>query len=331
MRWLLVHPINTPASCTPEADHRSQTLVNSAIKALLEDKGFEISSPSAADALNTANSLLEWSSSPLNHQVYSQFCASLILSLEKCLPKSTSQVEREIMWGNFHQLRTSVKFIYLWRELQKSSHCNCKPVFYQFITTHVFKEMIKKKFPIVTTPPAMEKPFLTYEEVNAIRYSAGYIPRALQKKLENSCHKLKEELILCLLELTEDDGIADESQDWITQRDRGGLKHVNTAMYMLIVAMEVKFQTVLQEQPPEQLKLDQTVVTTLIKDEQVQYHWDVVSGHWEPEEAEALLPMITQLWVTMRGFAYASAKVEQHKQEVKKGTQKSKGIRKHLI
>ena len=71
---------------------------------------------------------------------------------------------------------------------------------------------------------------------------------------------------------------------------------------MLVVAMEMKFQTVLQEQPPDQLKLDQTVVTTLMNDKQVQYYWDVVSGHWEPEEAEARLPMITQLWVTMFGL-----------------------------
>jgi len=92
-----------------------------------------------------------------------------------------------------------VKLEHLSKELQKSSHCNCKPIFYQFIIT---QEMIKEKFPIVTTLTAIEKPSLTYEEVNAIQYSAGYIPRALQKKLKNSGHKLKEELILCLLELT---------------------------------------------------------------------------------------------------------------------------------
>jgi len=33
--------------------------------------------------------------------------------------------------------------------------------------------------------------------------------------------------------------------------------------------------------------LDQTVVTALIKNEHVQYHWNVVSRHWESEEAEA--------------------------------------------
>ena len=80
--------------------------------------------------------------------------------------------------------------------------------------------MIKNRFPIATSLPTIENPALTYEEVNAIRYSAEYIP--LQRKIENSSQNLKEELILSLLELTEDDGMADESQDWITQRDGGG-------------------------------------------------------------------------------------------------------------
>ena len=56
---------------------------------------------------------------------------------------------------------------------------------------------------------------LTYEEKNALYYEEGYIPRALHKQLKHSKHELKEELILCLHELTEDDGIDDESQDWI--------------------------------------------------------------------------------------------------------------------
>ena len=54
---------------------------------------------------------------------------------------------------------------------------------------------------------------LTYEEKNALYYAAGYIPRALRKQLERSKHEFKK-LILCLHELTEDDGIDDDSQDW---------------------------------------------------------------------------------------------------------------------
>lgn len=128
-----------------------------------------------------------------------------------------------------------------------------------------------------------------------------------------------------MLELTED-GIEDESQDWIKQIDRGGLKHVNTKMYMLISTLELKFQVLLQSQTAEQLKLDKAAITVLMDDDQVKYYWNEVSYGWEKEEAEALLPMIMQLWVTMRGFAYASAKVEEHKQDTKKHTQKSKGI-----
>ena len=52
------------------------------------------------------------------------------------------------MWENFHQRRTFVPFIDLWNGFLKSIQCSCKPIFYQFITTQVFKEMIKKRFPI---------------------------------------------------------------------------------------------------------------------------------------------------------------------------------------
>ena len=41
--------------------------------------------------------------------------------------------------------------------------------------------------------------------------------------------------------------------------------------------------------------------------------------------------MITEQWITIRGFSYASAWMESHKQMMKKGTQKSKGVRKKLI
>ena len=65
--------------------------------------------------------------------------------------------------------------------------------------------------------------------------------------------------------------------------------------------------------------------------DEVKYHWNMLSVSWELEEGKALFPMITELWVTMCGFAYASAWVEQYKQEARKCTQKSKGFRKHLL
>ena len=42
---------------------------------------------------------------------------------------------------------------------------------------------------------------LSDDEGNALHYTAGYIYRHLRKQLERSNHELKEELVLCLMEL----------------------------------------------------------------------------------------------------------------------------------
>lgn len=46
------------------------------------------------------------------------------------------------------------------------------------------------------------------------------IPRALCKKLEQSSHPLKEELKLCLIDPTGEDGMTDDSQDWVNEIDQ---------------------------------------------------------------------------------------------------------------
>ena len=65
--------------------------------------------------------------------------------------------------------------------------------------------MIKRQYPIEPKESGAEEVSLTYEEANALRYTAGYIPRALAKKLKKSAHPLSEELSICLLDLVDDD------------------------------------------------------------------------------------------------------------------------------
>ena len=59
---------------------------------------------------------------------------------------------------------------------------------------------------------------LDYEEVNALRYTAGYVIRALRKKIDRSAHPLMEELILCLVEMEENEGTEHESEACNQQR-----------------------------------------------------------------------------------------------------------------
>ena len=62
---------------------------------------------------------------------------------------------------------------------------------------------------------------------------------------------------------------------------------------------------------------------SILHDEDVSFHWALLSGDWEEEEERTLLPMIVDLWVTMRGFSYGSAWNENYKQTKQKSTQKS--------
>lgn len=63
------------------------------------------------------------------------------------------------------------------------------------------EDLIKQLFIVEVAQSEKELPPLDYEEMNALRYRAGYIIQALQQKIERSAHPLVEELVLCLVEV----------------------------------------------------------------------------------------------------------------------------------
>ena len=188
--------------------------------------------------------------------------------------------------------------------------------------------MIKRQYPIEPKESGAEEVSLTYEEANALRYTAGYIPRALAKKLKKSAHPLSEELSLCLLDLVDDDDDDNQSQDWIKAVDMGGVIHVNNMMYQLCVALELAVRRRLRNGTPPNFEDEPN---ELCQDESVLYYLSMVSVDWKDEEREALLPMITNLWVTILVFLYPGAWMEKYKALHHKSVQKTKGIRKLLL
>ena len=73
-------------------------------------------------------------------------------------------------------------------------------------------------------------------------------------------------------------------------------------------------------------KLTRSITTN----EEVLFHWEMACANCEEEESKTLFAMVVDLWVTMRGFAYASSWMELYKQTSKKAVQKSKGLRRKL-
>ena len=162
-----------------------------------------------------------------------------------------------------------------------------------------------------------------------LRYAAGYIPRALRKKLSKSRHPLKDDIQLCLFDLLDDgDEEANDSQDWVQLINRGGLTRVNHTTFEMFVAMEYELRKHIHR--GQTLNLEH-ITTAITENEDVLFLWSLVSADWEDSSASELLQMVVNQWVKIRGFSYASAWVEQYKVAQKQTTQKSKGVHKQLI
>ena len=72
------------------------------------------------------------------------------------------------------------------------------------------------------------------------------------------------------------------------------------------------------------------VVEVIVNDDNVLFAWALVSVSWQEEQSVALLRLIAQHWVTMRGFSNAKSLLEQYKRLSKQSVQKSKGLRRKL-
>ena len=72
-------------------------------------------------------------------------------------------------------------------------------IFYQFITDFLMRELIKDKFLLQFPGTEHGMRPLDYDEKNALRYTAGYVIRAVKKKQLKSAHPL----VFCIEEMLE--------------------------------------------------------------------------------------------------------------------------------
>ena len=175
---------------------------------------------------------------------------------------------------------------------------------------------------------------LTENERNALRYTAGYICRHLRTQLERGNHLMKEELILCLMELTKDkdSGKGDSDEEWTVRTDRGGLWYVKNTTYLLFVAIEEEVRKCLK-QLLSGSGHKSSIVKSIMESEEVEFYWLITQADFDVGDEETyklLLHKMVELYLTVRGHLYASNLMEKHKQAMAKGTQRAKALRREL-
>ena len=86
--------------------------------------------------------------------------------------------------------------------------------------------------------------------------------------------------------------------------DRDGLKHVPDMMYMMFVSIEEELRVYLscaQSQSPSAVNLIEAK-SKLIQNEDVNFYWSMVSSYWQEDVAVALLVMLVDHWIKVRGL-----------------------------
>ena len=280
------------------------------------------------------------SQSAENKPCFDGFASQLVSELETALQPSSGgykrlRVQREKMWGQYHLIRSSAVFRERWLGILQPLHgCTPCPVFYQYVTD-VFKQLIKHHCLSSEQSHATscQLPDLTYEETCALRYAAGYVCRAMRKEFQSN-----PEVLAAIDELIDDsNGEGDEgsdcSNDWTKLACRGGLLFVKDTTYRVFHAMELVVRKQFCKEQVKQLQPgSRSMLIQLVHhDEDVAFYCCMLFAEVEESVASALLHSIIKLWVTMRGFAFASSWIELYKQNSQKSLQRSKGLRKTLF
>lgn len=294
--------------------------------------------PRSAAVGTAAATFLEWAREDrAKLEVFAHSLVKLFVPCFQCKTKRVGKAWREKLWRKFHSLRVSTALESLWNALP--SEVNSKdPMLCQMVLTDVMEGLIKVYRPLeVAAEATVEEPALTEQEKKALRYVAGYIPVSLRRKLERSSHPHKEEFILCLWEMSEDDTPCDDflsyTKSWIDRVNRGGLFVVHDMAYLFFEQLELELR---RHYNSTQVKTSQLIPSRpeiarlMMEADDVQFHWCLLSAELDEQEGQELLHMIVNLCITIRGFSFAKSLLEQYKQAHSLNTSKAKALRKGL-
>ncbi len=319
-------------------------LVRCAVSSTLEEADLQLRTVRLEKARETGKLVLEKSmDGEAGMTAFDKFSEELTSSIYGLFdPKAkyrSAATKREKLWLAFHvKLRIS--------ELPKIWSCylsavkikNEDQLFQQSVNQKLYEMILCEHFAATSSnvepTPTVE---ITVDDLNALQYAAGYVPHALLKKFEKRSGSKYESFIECLGDMavvSEDTDFLEYTKKWISTVNRGGLFPLNNITYQLFIEIEKRVQTILPSHAVKSTEstdvFKQEVIKKIADNEDVQWHWTLISQCIDSEEdAVELLHEIVFLWVTVRGFSLAATWMEMYKKSTK-NTKKKVSLRKSL-
>ena len=140
---------------------------------------------------------------------------------------------------------------------------------------------------------------LVKDELNAVRYAAGFVPHILQNTYEKQTDKKSSQFVQCLGDTAVVSSHTDSfqyTQEWLKKLDRGGLFPVNDETFLFFATIEKLVQSLLPSRLGR-LKQDTTkgeVVQLVMNHTLVQQLWAVLSQDVYDDYVLELLQEIVQ-------------------------------------
>ena len=256
--------------------------------------------------------------------------------------------KRTKIWSDFHQIRLDKTGLLHseWKKLLDSLNGNGADLandtlLQQSIYNEVYCMLVSEYFSLHTAynkEDIAEPTVLTEDELNAMRYACGYVPRALLKKYEVKCGDKYSDFVQCLGDMAiegEGSDVLTYTTKWLDQVNRGGLFPLNNNSFSFFVEVEKIVRVLLPKYvihtDNDKVTFQKLLLDKIIKNDEVQFYWALLSQDINDQQSsESLLTEIVTLWVTIRGFSLAASWMEAYKRSKQKTTEKATGLRKSI-
>ena len=224
---------------------------------------------------------------------------------------------RENLWKSFYQFRC-IELPTIWKELldklQVPQKFHSDPWLPQFIARLVMEAIVKATCPVESVNCEHEPKPLDADEHNALRYTTGYVLRAVKKKSKNAAAIawIDQQRLSTDADASSDDYLK-FTREWVEKVNRGGLFVISDSMYMVFHSMEYVLRQYLVQLSSSHKIDKEAVIQYIYEDNDVRFYWCIVAVELDEGVAQELLKSIVHLWVSIRGFSYAGALVEKYK------------------
>jgi hypothetical protein len=265
------------------------------------------------------------------------FATGLLKTIQQCITLSfaTELRCREASSVAFYQAQQKI-IPDLWNRIHSDLSLPIPdPLWTQTVSRLLYEDILVQllKSKRQSTPVAKEQVPLNSEQENIIRYVAGFVPFKMLTRYKKQGTVNAAAIVDCLADMSvpgEESSFLAYTSEWTAAVNRGGLFEVNNEAYLFFRCVEVEVKPLLTQHVICGTVSEAEILSTLTANEDVLFHWDLLTGTLTTEAQSALLKEFVQLWMTIRVHALTRMLLEEHKHKAHANSAKSKPLRASL-